>query len=52
MDVDAPLLRAVNDLLGENLAEGRDDDEVGREFPEGFEEIGMPDLLRLEHRKA
>ena len=52
MDVDAALARAVDDLSGEDLAEGRDDDEIRREFTEGFEKVRGSDLFRLEDRQA
>ncbi len=52
VDVDAAYARSVDDLSGEDLAEGRNDDEIRRELPEGFEKIRGSDLLRLEHGQA
>jgi hypothetical protein len=42
----------VNDLPGENPAEGGDDDEIRREPPEGIEKERFPDLLRLKEWKV
>ena len=47
-----PSLRTEDDLFGEDLAEGRDDDEIGREIPESGEKGRVPHLFRLEDRQA
>ena len=47
-----PSPRSVDDLPGEDLPEGRDDDEIRCELTEGFEKVRGSDLFRLEDRQA
>ena len=52
MDVDAAQSGTEDDLFGEDLAEGRNDNQIGREIPESGEKGRVPHLFRLEDRQA